>query len=275
MDQHPIPRQITSFEFKLVGFLTIKQFIYLIIFVALGLAVYGLTPIPILNILFGIITAGIGAAFAFIPINDRPMEVWVKNLIKRLTSPTQYIFRKENKPIAVLVNTGLNSNPQLVATHIDSQQKLNSYLSTQTPPTPVNNKKQEVNTLISNPLSLLTNKPAQKTQQQQKNTSQRTQTKPSPAPSPKHPFITGSIKNHKETPLAGILIYVKKTANGEPLRILKSNAHGIFLSFNPLTPGEYFFEGKDPKGTYLFDTIKIGVKDINNDPILIVSKELI
>lgn len=264
MDQHPIPRQITTFEFKLVGFLTIKQFIYLIIFVALGLAVYGLTPIPILNILFGIITAGIGAAFAFIPINDRPMEVWVRNLIKRLTSPTQYIFRKKNKPIAVLLDSGLNSNPQLVATHIDSQQKLNSYLSAQTSHTPVNSKKQAVNSLISNPLSFI-----------KKTTPQPTQTKPSPVVPQKHPFITGSIKNHKDTPLAGILIYVKKTANGEPLRILKSNAHGIFLSFNPLAPGEYFFEGKDPKGSYLFDTIKVGVKDTNNNPISIVSKELI
>ena len=75
MDQHPIPRQITTFEFKLVGFLTIKQFVYLVIFVALGLAIYGLTPIPVLNVMLGVLTASIGAAFAFIPINDRPMEV--------------------------------------------------------------------------------------------------------------------------------------------------------------------------------------------------------
>ena len=73
MDQHPIPIQITTFEFKLIGFLTIKQFIYLVIFVALGLLVYGLTPVPVLNVIFGIIVACIGAAFAFIPINDRPM----------------------------------------------------------------------------------------------------------------------------------------------------------------------------------------------------------
>src|SRR3989304_5650035 len=94
MDHHPIPRQITSFEFKLVGFLTIKQFIYLIIFVALGFVVYSLFPIPILNIFFALITAGAGAAFAFLPINDRPLDVWIKNLLKRLTSPTQYQFKK-------------------------------------------------------------------------------------------------------------------------------------------------------------------------------------
>src|SRR5438270_526220 len=32
MEQHAIPRQITSFEFKLIGFMTLKQFLYLLVF---------------------------------------------------------------------------------------------------------------------------------------------------------------------------------------------------------------------------------------------------
>jgi len=155
MDQHPIPRQITTFEFKLIGFLTIKQFIYLIVFVALGFAVYGLFPIPIINILLGLTVAGIGAAFAFLPINDRPLDIWVKNLIKRLTSPTQYQFKKNNPPPAILVGL-VSSNPTTAASHLESQQKLSNYLGG--PPNTNLTQKQSVNNLLHNPPSILTGK---------------------------------------------------------------------------------------------------------------------
>ena len=270
MDQHPITRQITTFEFKLIGFLTIKQFIYLVIFVALGLLVYGLTPVPVLNVIFGIIVACIGAAFAFIPINDRPMEVWIRNLIKRLTSPTQYGFQKHNKPISVLQNVTYGSNPQQVAIHVDSQQNLNSYLSSKNPRSMSTDKKQSINNLLSNPLSFFTKKTAV-----QPTVKSSVVARTPTTVSAKHPFLTGSIKNHNQTPLGSILIYVKKTSEGEPIRILKSNAHGIFLSYNPLPQGEYFFEAKDPKKAYFFDTIKLKIENINNNPIELKSKELI
>ncbi|MBI5127229.1 PrgI family protein [Candidatus Roizmanbacteria bacterium] len=274
MDQHPIPRQITTFEFKLIGFLTIKQFIYLVIFVALGFAVYAITPIPILNIIMGVLTGAIGAAFAFIPINDRPMEVWIRNLLKRLTSPTQYSFHKQNKPISFLLDLSFSNNPHQITSHIDSQKKLNNYMSGKTTTTPTNNKKQSINDLLMNPLSFLSQKP--KTSQPTKPTvSTQPQTPASKAPNTKHPFLTGMVKNHKLTPLGGILIYVKKETINEPIRILKSNIHGIFLSYNPLPPGEYVFESKDPKQSYFFDTMKVKVENENNQPIEIHSKELI
>lgn len=271
MDQHPVPRQITTFEFKLVGFLTIKQFIYLVIFVALGLAIYALTPIPVLNVMLGILTAAIGAAFAFIPINDRPMEVWIRNLVKRLTSPTQYGFQKQNKPVSFLQNTIFTSDPHQVTTHIDSQKKLSSYLG-KNARAPTTNKKQNINELLLNPLSLLTKKPLSAINNQQLTMKQSQHEKNQ---SVKHPFLTGMVKNHKFTPLGGVLIYVKKNVNAEPIRILKSNVHGVFLSYNPLSPGEYFFEAKDPKQIYLFDTIKLKVENTNNNPVEILSRELI
>lgn len=269
MDQHPIPRQITTFEFKLIGFLTIKQFIYLIVFVSLGLAVYALTPIPFLNYLLGILTGSIGLAFAFVPINDRPMEVWVKNLIKRLTSPTQYTYKKNNPPIKALQDSTFQSNPQQLSAHIDSQKKLNSYLSKNTPQEPINNKKQSINNLLANPLDYLIKKPVPKTIPSQKSI---------PNQQPKtinHPFITGVVKNNKKTPLGGILIYIKKDKESPPIRILKSNHHGVFLSYHPIPAGEYLFEIKDPKQIYLFDTMKIRIENENNSPIEIKSKELI
>jgi len=276
MDQHPIPRQITTFEFKLVGFLTIKQFIYLLVFTVLGVIVYALTPIPLLNYLFGFLTGGVGLAFAFVPINDRPMEVWIKNLIKRLTSPTQYTFKKENKPPAVLINAVSSAPPKIVATHLDSQQKLKNYLSSsKANKVPQDNKKQSINSLLNNPLSSLLPKKGTTTPPPTPTTS------PPQSPTEKkpiqenQPFLTGVVKNHKNIPLGGILIYIKNPQDNKPLRILKTNIHGVFLSYHPLPEGEYLFEIKDPKQSYFFDTIKISLKNQGNQPLEIFSKELL
>jgi hypothetical protein len=71
----------------------------------------------------------IGPALAFVPINDRPLEIWIKNLIKRLTSPTQYFYKKQNPPLYFLQDLVFVSDPHKVFTHIESQKMLNQYLS--------------------------------------------------------------------------------------------------------------------------------------------------
>jgi hypothetical protein len=94
MEQHSVPRQITTFEFKLVGFMTLKQFIYLLIAFPIAYIVMSLFPIPYLNIFLALLVAFFGIALAFIPINDRPMDVYIKNFVKRVFSPTQYYYQK-------------------------------------------------------------------------------------------------------------------------------------------------------------------------------------
>lgn len=263
MDQHPIPRQITSFEFKLIGFLTIKQFIYIVIFALSGFVVYLLFPIPIINILLGIMVAGIGPALAFIPINDRPLEVWLRNLIKRLLSPTQYVFQKNN-PIPVALQNNLPNNSATASVHIESQQKLSNYLSKNS--SSENSKKQSINDLFKNPLTSLHNK---------KPVTNNQKTTPNNIQDFKKPFISGIVKNHNLTTLSGILIYIKKPESPNPLRILKTNINGVFATFRSLPEGEYIFDVKDPKETYLFDTIKVKIENSNNKIIEIISKELI
>lgn len=271
MDQHPIPRQITTFEFKLIGFLTIKQFVYLVISVPIGVIIFYTFPVPILNIFLGIVVALIGVAFAFIPINDRPMEVWIRNLIKRLSSPTQYLYKKQNSAIYFLKSLVFPDDPHRIMSHIDSQQKLSKYLNNKTFPDN-QNKKQEISNLFTGSFSSLLGK---------KNNSQSSTVKVPPSiinhqsSNIKAPFLTGLIKNHRQIPLAGILVYIKKEPASEPIRILKTNSHGIFVTYNPLPAFDYFFETKDPKGNFFFDTIKVKVENENVKPIEIMSKELI
>lgn len=287
MDQHPIPRQITTFEFKLIGFLTLRQFIYLIVFLPIGFVAYRIFPIPILNIIIGLLVSGIGAAFAFLPINERPLDVWIKNFYKRLTSPTQYFYQKSNRPLYFLNNLYFLADPHRVVSHIESQEKLAAYLVKNRPPQ--NQKKQNINSLLQQSILHLkkTNgvtheKPLTASSGPQQNPlpvmpktenpeTQRSIVTPSPI---QKPYFTGVIKNHKLIPLPGILIYVKNE-KGEPLRLLKTNPHGVFATFSRLPVGEYVFEVKDPKNSYFFDTMKIAIGESNSRPLEFFSKELL
>ena len=265
-----MPRQITTFEFKLIGFLTLKQFIYLVLFIPLGFIAYKLIAIPLLNILIAALVAGLGIAFAFVPINDRPLDVWIKNLTKRLTSATQYIYQKKNPPIYFLKNLFFISDPHHVLAHIESQEKLAAYLAKTKPnPTAPNVKKQAVAVLLQKPKAELV---GQKKVSPVKLTDEPIVGKKQIA-SPKKPFFSGAVKNHKLISLPGILIYLKDE-NGTLLRLMKTNPHGIFATFNPLPPAEYIFEFKDPKNTYFFDTMKLKIEESNPKPLELFSKEL-
>lgn len=282
MEQHPIPRQITTFEFKLIGFLTLKQFIYLIIFAPLGFIVYRVFPVPLLNVVVGGAVAAIGAAFAFVPINDRPLDVWIRNLVRRVTSPTQYMYHKQNPPIYFLENLYFAQDPHRVLTHIESREKLTAYLAKTNPQPSQNKRKQLISDILKEQLSQFitkkTKSPVAKSAQAQPvppvvveaAAGQTTAT----ASIGKPTFFSGVVKNHKLIPLPGILVYVRDP-KGNTIRLLKTNPHGVFATYNPLGVGEYFFEPKDPRKTYFFDTMKFMVDNTNQKPIEIFSKELL
>ncbi len=270
MEQHPIPRQITSFEFKLIGFMTLRQFLYLVIFFPIGFIVYFLFPIPFLNLLLGVLIGGVGLAFAFVPIYDRPLEIWVKNFYKRLISPTQYFYKKNNPPIYFLTDLYFVEDPHRILAHVESKEKLEKYLKTQQQKKSdltQNGRKQQINNLLGQK-TIFKSKP-QISQDQPLKKTENLMSSP-----PKKPFLSGVVKNHHHIPLPGILIYIKDEKNN-PVRILKTNPHGVFATFSPLPDGDYFFESIDSNHNYIFDKIKITIKGRLEKPIEIFSKELI
>jgi len=271
-----MPRQITTFEFKLIGILTLKQFIYLAVFIPMGFVVFKLIPIPLLNILFALIVAGGGVAFAFVPINDRPLDVWIKNFVRRITSPTQYTYHKKNPPIYFLKNLFFLSDPHRIMSHIDSQEKLAVYMAkTKSATSAPAVKKQVIANLLQKPNTALAGQKKVIAAQQVKPPVQiQTQPQTMPQPAVRKAFFTGVLKNHKLIPIPGILIYVKND-KGVVSRLLKTNPHGVFATFNPLPPSEYLFEFKDPKNTYFFDTMKLKIEDLNPKPLEFFSKELL
>ena len=288
MEQHAIPRQITSFEFKLIGFMTLKQFLYLVIFAPLGYIVYFIFPLPFINILVGIAVAALGVALAFLPINDRPLDIWIRNIWKRLNSPTQFTYHKHNEPIALLQNLYFVSDPHHVVAHIESQQMLATYLEKTRQTTQPNLQKKQIQQAFQSPAviqSVIPPPPIQRTPLKTAVQIAQAYSAPivsqeasiatpvSPVQTEHKPFFIGTVKNGKRIPLPGILLYVKNGQNA-PVRLLKTNQHGIFATFNPLPPGEYTFEIKDPKSSYLFDTMKITIQDTNTKSIECYSKEL-
>jgi len=94
MENHPIPQDVTGFQFKLIGNMTIKQFAYLAGGVISAWLVY-LLPFPffIKLPLIGLFTLA-GCAFAFFPVEGRPLDLMVTNFLKAVFAPNQYLYQK-------------------------------------------------------------------------------------------------------------------------------------------------------------------------------------
>lgn len=94
MEQHPIPQQISSYQFKLVGDMTLGQF---------GKAAGGIVIAVLINTsklvffikypLMFIFGVG-GLALAFVPFEDRPLETWLIAFIRSIYSPTMFVWKK-------------------------------------------------------------------------------------------------------------------------------------------------------------------------------------
>ena len=97
IQQHPLPQDISSYRFRLIGDMTIKQFASLGIAIVLAIVVYSL-PLPFffkypLSFLF--IVLGVG--MAFVPVQGRSLDVWILAFIRSIYSPTQYIWKRSEK----------------------------------------------------------------------------------------------------------------------------------------------------------------------------------
>lgn len=99
MEPHPIPQNVTNFQFHLVGDMTLKQFVYLasgagfayFLFVTAAKD-YPLVAWPVI-----IISALAGVAFAFLPFASRPLDYWLATFLKTIFSPTKRTWKKSGK----------------------------------------------------------------------------------------------------------------------------------------------------------------------------------
>lgn len=95
MEQHAIPQQITSYEFKLVGDMTLKQFLKAAAGIILALLVNSTKLMVLVKWPLMLILGGGGLALAFVPYEDRPLDVWLKAFLKSIYNPTIFIYKKK------------------------------------------------------------------------------------------------------------------------------------------------------------------------------------
>lgn len=97
IENHPIPQDITGFQFKLIGSMTLKQFAYLASGFIIAWVFYVSPLFVFIKIPLAIASASIGASFAFLPIDGRPLDLMLVNFFKAIFNPTQYIYQKTDE----------------------------------------------------------------------------------------------------------------------------------------------------------------------------------
>jgi hypothetical protein len=92
--EHPIPQEVSTYQFKLVGDMTIQQFMQVAAGAIVSLVIYSTNMAGYVKWPLIIISFLIGVAFAFFPIEDRPLSKWLVLFVKAIYSPTVYVWNK-------------------------------------------------------------------------------------------------------------------------------------------------------------------------------------
>jgi hypothetical protein len=131
-EAHPVPQNVTEFEFHLVGDMTIKQFVYLASGIGAAYLTFALfaNKVPFLAYPLILIFAGTGAALAFLPIQERPLDHWLGAYFRAIFQPTKRTYKsklitKEDPLFKTRLQVYLNSkrNPMATVTIPNSKTK--------------------------------------------------------------------------------------------------------------------------------------------------------
>lgn len=299
MENHPIPQDVTGFQFKLIGNMTVKQFAYLATGVVLAWIFFQLPISFLIKIPICSFFAILGIGLAFFPVSGRPMDLMIGNYIKALLRPTQFIYEKTGEQL-YFPSTRV---PFSGVAPFQQKDKLKAYLESQTiqknkPRTESvrgkidakeNNFLMSVSTLANNasftptinPVLNVPNinsfkptpppiveQPAQKTLNLLQKSFNRNIGLPDTPDSPN--LITGITKDARGNALSNILVEVKDKENN-PVRAFKTNEFGRFASATPLMNGSYTIELEDPKGQNKFEKGIVNVTGQIIQPIEIIS----
>lgn len=94
MENHPIPQDVTGFQFKLIGQMTVKQFAYLCAGIIFGWIFFSSHLFIAFRLLLSLFFFASGFLLAFVPLEGRPMDTMIANFLKALFSPNQYVYDK-------------------------------------------------------------------------------------------------------------------------------------------------------------------------------------
>lgn len=284
IEQHPLPQDVTGYRFRLIGDMTLKQFLYLGVAVLLTLLIHNLPlpfffryPLEILLLLLGI-------GLAFVPVEGRPLDKWLIAFIKSIYSPTQYVWKKQT--FSSSVSPSLSQPQQQKQPSSPSKPTFPSPSTPSSPPsTPPPPPPPKKKVSISSPLPKSTPVPSTKPISVPSSTHKKLPPKPQPKsvspvspPSPKpqkekvsspSPTTNLPIPFTPTTPntLVGLTLtpdgHILDTAlieiihHGLTVRATKSNKLGQFLFAKPLENGLYQIKTEKPNFNFSTYSIKL------------------
>ncbi len=115
--QHPIPQQISSYQFRLVGDMTLKQFFQIAGGALISLLFYASNLPGLIKWPLVIFFALLGVALAFLPFEERPLQQWIIVFFKSVYSPTLYSWKKTEKPEIFFQEEAVVPQERIVAPH--------------------------------------------------------------------------------------------------------------------------------------------------------------
>lgn len=299
MEQHPVPQHIASYEFRLVGDMTLRQFGYLasgvvvsLIFYASGLPFYVKWPAIIF---FGVL----GVALAFVPIEERPLSQWIVAFVKAIFNPTQFIWQKRAVPPEIFKPTPARTTLQKTPPPPGDQKQLGEYLATLPPSqtkSPLEQQEESFLNQVSNLFQLtkippspptfispeppiqpirpsqpftLPEKPGRGRPRKPTVEAKTGVGLPIPAPPTRPNILVGMVLDQNGELVEGVILEIRNS-QGIPVRALKTNKLGQFQIATPLDNDVYEIETE--KEGLNFDIIKIEAKGEIIQPIEIRAK---
>lgn len=227
--------------------------------------------------------AGLGAALAFLPINEQPLEKWLIIFFKSIYSPTIYLWQKRAVPIDVLSDDWTPSAAP-VPTPAETEEKdkgpqLKEFLKSlpeddeDQQPKPKKEKqkieeKEEKEIETKQKPEIEFDLPEREAPE----ATAKTEFGEIPMPSrPKTPnIVVGMVTDGKGKIIENVIIEIQDS-DGNPVRALRTNQLGQFKTITPLSNGEYLILAE--KENYNFDILKIEAEGKLIQPLKIKAKQ--
>ena len=275
IEQHPIPQDVSGYKFRLVGEMTLQQFVWLAAGIIIALVIYS-SPLPFF-FKYPIATffACLGAGIAFVPVEGRPLDKWLIAFIKSIYAPTIFVWQKlDDKEIESTMHGSQRSavsdqptppkadQPMAETTNSQSSHDINpnspvsepkgSVVVPKTEDVSVESTIKKPEITVNPPTIQVPNSPTINVQSEIGNVQSATHDTRLPIPfTPTTPnTLVGMTLTPEGKILEGTLVEIRQ--GGITIRATKSNQLGQFLFAKPLDPGTIQIISEKPG--FEFDT---------------------
>jgi hypothetical protein len=306
MEQHPIPQQISSYEFKLVGDMTLKQFLKAAAGIVLALIVNSTKMVFLVKWPLMLFLGCGGLALAFVPFEDRPLETWVISFLKAIYSPTIYLYKRtgnknwldldltktaqNEEDLVVSNNVFIKSNLTkdklrdsigVIGVKLGKAEKASTDVAAEEVKPEIKDLTPKTETIETKKVEPVVGMKEKTTDWREQKTNLDLKTEKLGAtgravfgaiPMPDIPevanVVVGMATSNEGKIIDGVIIEIQDEY-GNPSRVLKTNSLGQFKTSTPLADGKYLIIAE--KDGYNFDRVNIDLKGQIVQPIRIIA----